>query len=136
MNKSGECKDCHGLGRLGDYVTRICEYCRGTGKHRMQDREIIDRLKSALISIRDSTYRNSVLALERSLVPLPGVLTPKQAFDKALEKVCTSITSGWFRKFCYDNYDSIQAIYNEDFVQKFQTALEQGRIRPYGYNHG
>lgn len=70
-----------------------------------------------------------VLALERSLIPHPGVLTPKQAFDKALEKVCTSITSGWFREFCWENYDAIQELYDESFVEKFNKALVAGKIR-------
>ena len=29
------------------------------------------------------------------------------ACDKALEKVCTTLTSGWFRDFAIDNYPEI-----------------------------
>lgn len=74
-----------------------------------------------------------VLALERSLIPLPAVLTPRQAFDKALGKVCTSITSGWFREFCWENYDNISMLYDESFVDKFNAALERREIKPYGH---
>jgi hypothetical protein len=74
-----------------------------------------------------------VLALERSLIPLPGVLTPRQAFDKALEKVCTSITSGWFREFCWENYDHIASLYDDRFVYRFNEALSRGVIKPYGH---
>lgn len=72
-----------------------------------------------------------VLAIERSLVPHPGVLTPKQAFDKALMKVCTSITSGWFREFCWEHYYDIQTLYKEDYFERFQRALEAGHIKPF-----
>lgn len=72
-----------------------------------------------------------VLAIERSLVPHPGVLTRRQAFDKALEKVCTSITSGWFREYCWENYDAICAMYDDSYYDKFTEALEAGRIKEY-----
>lgn len=85
-------------------------------------------LRTKLLAGLEESY---VLALERSLVPHPGVLTPKQAFDKALEKVCTSITSGWFREFCWEHYHEIQALYDESFVSKFEAALAAGRIRKF-----
>lgn len=46
-----------------------------------------------------------VLALERCLVPFEWNTEPRKAFLMALEKVCTSITSGWFRSWAYDHYD-------------------------------
>lgn len=72
-----------------------------------------------------------VLALERSLIPHPGRKTPQQAFDHALMKVCTSITSGWFREFCWENYHAIRSLYSDDYVTKFEQALEAGRILPF-----
>ena len=71
-----------------------------------------------------------VLAIERSLVPHPGVLLPREAFMKALMKVCTSITSGWFREYCWEYHDEIAAMYNEDFFDKFKVALAEGKIGP------
>lgn len=68
-----------------------------------------------------------VLALERSVIP--HGTNPKLAFDVALEKVCTSITSGWFREFAYDNYHEVQALYNANYVDKFITALQDNRIK-------
>ena len=42
----------------------------------------------------------------------------------ALMKVCTSITSGWFREYAWENYDKVLDLYNElgedDYVQRFQ----------------
>jgi hypothetical protein len=80
-----------------------------------------------------------VLALERSLIPYPNGMTPKAAFDMALMKVCTSITSGWFREFAWENYDSAQNLYSafedqygsEWFVKKFNAGLESGIIKPF-----
>lgn len=72
-----------------------------------------------------------VLAIERSLVPHPGVLTPKQAFTKALEKVCTSITSGWFREYCWENYDKIMDLYSPDYYNRFLLAVSKGQIKEF-----
>jgi hypothetical protein len=44
-----------------------------------------------------------VIALERFLIP-DKIKSPKVAFLKALEKVCTNLTSGFFRDFAIDNY--------------------------------
>jgi hypothetical protein len=56
----------------------------------------------------------TVLALERSIIPArrdpewkernvnPN---PEAIWKYALQKVCTSITSGWFREFAWENYD-------------------------------
>lgn len=52
-----------------------------------------------------------VLALERCLIPFPGKVHPARAFTMALEKVCTSITSGWFREFAWENYLDVIKIY-------------------------
>lgn len=72
-----------------------------------------------------------VLAIERSLVPHPGKLTRKEAFDMALEKVCTSITSGWFREYCWENYDKIQGLYSDTYYDKFLWAVENGHVRKF-----
>lgn len=75
-----------------------------------------------------------VLAIERSLVPFPGALTPRQAFLKALEKVCTSITSGWFREFCWENYRQIASMYDDGYYARFQEALAAGNVLPFKEN--
>lgn len=53
-----------------------------------------------------------VLALERSQVPNQFRLDPDWSFKMALMKVCTSITSGWFREYAWENYDRVLDIYN------------------------
>lgn len=70
-----------------------------------------------------------VLALERAIIP-HGTDTEK-AFSIALEKVCTSITSGWFREFAWEHYEEVKALYHHSFLNKFLTAQEEGRILPY-----
>lgn len=50
-----------------------------------------------------------VLALERAVIP--HNTDPEKAFVMALEKVCTSITSGWFREFAWENYDAVVELY-------------------------
>ena len=79
-----------------------------------------------LLGVLEESY---VLALERAVIP--HQVQPKKAFDKALEKVCTTITSGFFREYAWENYDRIQALYSESYVNKFYIALKQGRIEKY-----
>jgi len=70
-----------------------------------------------------------VLALERSQIPFKGRVAPKASFDMALMKVCTSITSGWFREFAWENYDKVQSMYEPDYVDRFWSAVNNGHVR-------
>lgn len=70
-----------------------------------------------------------VLALERSQIPFKGKVEPKASFDMALMKVCTSITSGWFREFAWESYDKVQSMYEEDYVDRFWSAVDSGLVR-------
>jgi len=73
-----------------------------------------------------------VLAIERSLVPFPGEKTPKEAYLMALEKVCTSITSGWFREFAWENYEEA-ARYDADFAyNRFCRDVINFKVKMYG----
>lgn len=74
-----------------------------------------------------------VLAIERSLVPFNAVKTPSEAFEYALMKVCTSITSGWFREFAWNNYDCAIAKFKEletvrPYWQHFCAKVEAGKV--------
>lgn len=64
-----------------------------------------------------------VLALERSQIPNDFKLRPKDSFITALIKVCTSITSGYFRDYAYDNFYKVIDLYREAgesrYVEKF-----------------
>jgi hypothetical protein len=70
-----------------------------------------------------------VLALERSQIPhglgKEGGPTPRWSFEMALMKVCTSITSGWFRSYAWESYDKVMSLYNElgenDYINRFKA---------------
>lgn len=72
-----------------------------------------------------------VLALERSQIPFRGKVDPRRSFEIALEKVCTSISSGWWREFAWENYDNAWARYNPHYVRQFDEALASGIVRPF-----
>lgn len=76
-----------------------------------------------------------VLAIERSLVPFPGALTPVQAGLMALEKVCTSISSGWWREWAWEHYDEAAAALStglaDEFYRNFLRGLENGTVKPH-----
>ena len=70
-----------------------------------------------------------VIALERFVIP--GKLNPKLAYLKAVEKICTTLTSGWFRDFAIDNWPEV--IDNvPDYVSIFNVAVAEGRIKKNG----
>lgn len=90
------------------------------------------------IKLASVVEESCVLAIERSLVPFPGAKTTEEAFLFALEKVCTSITSGWWRAYAYDNYDNaIKLFLNkyQDYFEKFQVALSAGIVQPFRGGH-
>lgn len=94
------------------------------------DRKLFEALplQTRLYSVLEESY---VLALERSQVPYPGKLTPRQSFLIALEKVCTSIASGWWREFAYDHYDEVLALYSDDYVDRLQKGIDNGVVLLY-----
>ncbi len=70
-----------------------------------------------------------VLALERSQIPFNYKPDAKWSFDMALQKVCTSITSGWFREYAWEHYDAVQALYDPEYVRRFLRAVHVGRVK-------
>lgn len=97
---------------------------------------------------------SAVLAIERSLVPHPGVLTPEQAWKMAFSKVLTSITSGWWRTWAYDNAMAVlsawsvglpgqaepKTAYHRRFLEGLENGtvvpLDSGLVRPYSEGVG
>jgi len=73
----------------------------------------------------------AVLAIERSLVPHPGVWTPEYAWKFALAKVCSSITGGWFRAFGYENILTVLKMYPKGYWEKFQSDCQRGLVKPH-----
>ena len=59
------------------------------------------------IKMRGAIEEVYCLALERSAIPYRGKIDPFVSFKIALEKLSTSISSGIFRDWVYDNYYQI-----------------------------
>lgn len=67
-----------------------------------------------------------VIALERFIIPeaLKGKKYPsKLAYMKALEKVCTTLCSGYFREYAIENYPWIVQNFSESKVQYVLSKL-------------
>lgn len=75
----------------------------------------------------NAVYEEScVLALERAVVPF-GVAYDR-AFAMALEKVCTSITSGKFRAYAYSNYLTVRKMYNPQTFDNFFNDVLNDKV--------
>lgn len=53
------------------------------------------------------------------------LMTPKEAFDWALYRVCTTLCDGFFREFAVRAYDEIQKQYDPEYVQKFFKTISK-----------
>jgi hypothetical protein len=73
-----------------------------------------------LMCAAEETY---VIAIERFLVPNEWDYFSKLAYIKALEKVCTTLSSGKFRDFCIDNYPSIINKFNQSKIEHICAKL-------------
>jgi len=74
-----------------------------------------DKLKC----IAEETY---VIATERFLVPKDWKYPMKLAYDKALNKVCTTLCSGWFRDKAINHYPELLQMMDEN---KFLCVKEK-----------
>lgn len=81
-----------------------------------------------LYGVLEESY---VLALERSQIPYGKNISPRDSFNIALSKVCTSITSGFFREFAYENYYRVLDLYSDEYVTMFENALQKGIVKEY-----
>lgn len=84
--------------------------------------------QTRLYGVLEESY---VLALERSQIPFEGTIDPKKSFSIAISKVCTSITSGWFREYAYENLFKVLKMYSNDYVNRFKAGLEAGVVKPF-----
>jgi hypothetical protein len=81
-----------------------------------------------LLAVLEETQ---VLALERSQIPFNFGVDRRLSFNIAHEKVCTSITSGWFREFAWENFETVQSMYEEGYPDRFHSALAEGVVKPF-----
>lgn len=54
-----------------------------------------------------------VIATERFMVPNKWNYDSKRAFLKAVDKICTTLCSGWFRDYAIDNYPEVVLRYDK-----------------------
>lgn len=66
-----------------------------------------------------------VIAVERFMVPNNWGYIPRLAYMKSLEKVCTTLTSGWFRDFAIDNYPSIVLQFDAQRILGIKSKLKE-----------
>ena len=82
-----------------------------------------------LLSVLEESY---VLALERSQIPFADKnIPPIESFRIAFSKVLTSITSGWWREFAYENAFDVLKMYSNDYKARFDAGLASGIVKPF-----
>lgn len=86
-----------------------------------------------LMAVLEEAY---VLALERSQIPFRGQMDPERSFDIALTKICTSITSGWFREFAWEHWDEIMSYCDVEYADRFFEKADRGLVKLYRSKHG
>lgn len=65
----------------------------------------------------------STIALERFLLPQKERY-PNVAYYKALQKVCTSLTSGWFREYAIWNWEELMQMSRTTLLQEITNNLK------------
>lgn len=83
------------------------------------------------IQLYSVVEESSVLAIERSLVPFPKKWSLRKAWHFAFSKVCTSISSGWWREFAYENALDCLKLYSDSYWNKFENGLTNGIVKPF-----
>lgn len=71
--------------------------------------------------VAEETY---VIATERFMVPNNWDFATKRAYYHSLKKVCTTLTSGWFRDFAIDNFPQVYSLYEGSKFYRVQAHLE------------
>lgn len=71
------------------------------------------------------------LALERGMLNAPEKWTPEKAWHFAFAKVCSSVTSGFFRGWAFMNAPKILKNYPKDYYEKFMEKVDKGLVKPY-----
>lgn len=65
-----------------------------------------------------------VIATERFLVPTDWRCPMSLAYTKALDKVCTTLCSGFFRDFAIDNYPEVQGLFHKGRFLEVKSKLD------------
>jgi len=70
-----------------------------------------------------------VTALERYLIPSDLKCSPTMAYQKSLKKLCTTMSSGWFKFFILDNFDKLCKDNGHGYIQKFKLAEQNNKLK-------
>lgn len=65
----------------------------------------------------------SVIAIERFLVPNDWKYPAKLAYMKSLQKVCTTLCSGWFRDYAIDYYPEVVDMFDSSKFSNFKLRI-------------
>lgn len=79
-----------------------------------------------LHSVMEEAY---VLALERSQIPHRGTIDPFRSYRIALQRLSSSISSGWWREWAWEHYDDALTGYNPAYLDKFDAAVNDGIVK-------
>jgi hypothetical protein len=73
-----------------------------------------------------------VIALERYIIPQYGENCNDyfDCYKRAVKRICTTLTSGWFRDFAIENYYKVIEWYNPRFVNNFLKKVITDEIKP------
>lgn len=73
-----------------------------------------------------------VIAIERYILQDSGtsdIMTPWLAYKNAVQRICTTLCSGFFREFAIDNYDEVMRQYDENFIMRFTRGFNDKTIQ-------
>lgn len=118
------------------YKKPMYEICKIDQSKAWVERHIFEAMpfEDQLRMVREEGY---VIALERKLIPNNYLnenygnhlenISVQEAYKYAIMRICTNLTSGWFRDFAVENYHQIKNP-EYDFVAKFKSNLHNVRL--------
>jgi hypothetical protein len=95
------------------------------------ERDLFDKL-SREYQVKCVMEEAYTIALERYIIPQVDndFIDPHEAYKRAVKRICTTLTSGWFREFAIENYKTVLEWYDKDYVKNFAVKAIQGEIKP------
>jgi hypothetical protein len=93
-------------------------------KNNFDNLSLDDKIKMA----REECY---AIALERKIIPIienNGTFDEKKSFQYAIQRICTTLTSGFFKEFVIENYPLI-INYDKDFSTIFIESVLNNKIK-------
>lgn len=103
------------------YTKLLCEgvTCSEDGFNKLS-------LEDQLLLVKEEVW---VTALERFLIPADFKMNQQLAYWKSLKKLMTTMSSGYFKLFMIDNYESLYKNTDLSYIEKFKNAEKQNKLR-------